>query len=127
MKSNPAYSTKKTISGYTVYPCTYGHIHWLMGQKNPVFTQKGKVDDYALAEICYAFTVEPSPLQSIKGAIAKKKVNDFLINSTTKPLMDLWKHAMQEIELFYDSMTVPKKAIPQVQKSRKPAISAKKR
>jgi hypothetical protein len=69
-KSATAYATPQTVAGHKVYPCAYGHIHWLTERKNPVMTQKGKADDYALAEICFAFTSDPKTLQGIKGAAA---------------------------------------------------------
>ena len=127
MKSKPAYAQPQTIAGHKAHPCAYGHIHWLTERKNPVMTQKGNVDDYALAEICFAFTTDPKTLQSIKGAAAKARVTTFLMESTSRSLVALWTHASKEIENYFASMTVPKKAPAQVAKSRKPATRARKR
>jgi hypothetical protein len=127
MKSATAYAQPQTIAGHKAYPCAYGHIHWLTERKNPVMTQKGKVDDYALAEICFAFTTDPKTLQSIKGAAAKARVTTFLMESTSRSLVALWTHASREIEQYFSSMTVPKKAPAQAVKSRKPATRARKR
>ena len=126
-KSATAYATPQTVAGYKVYPCAYGHIHWLTERKNPVMTQKGKADDYALAEICFAFTTDPKSLQSIKGATTKARVTTFLMESTSRSLVALWTHASKEIESYFSSMTVPKKAPAQATKSRKPATRARKR
>jgi hypothetical protein len=126
-KSAPAYAAPQTIAGYKVYPCAYGHIHWLTERKNPIMTQKGNVDDYALAEICFAFTTDPKSLQAVKGAQAKARVTTFLMESTSRALVALWTHASKEIELYFSSMTVPKKAPAQASKSRKPATRARKR
>ena len=127
MKSAPAYATPQTVAGHKAYPCSYGHIHWLTERKNPLMTQKGKVDDYALAEICFAFTSDPKSLQSAKGAAAKARVTTFLMESTSRSLVALWTHASKEIEQYFASMTVPKKAPVQATKSRKPATRARKR
>jgi len=127
MKSETAYATPRTVAGQKVYPCAYGHIHWLTERKNPVMTQKGKADDYALAEICFAFTTDPKTLQGIKGAQAKARVTTFLMESTSRSLVALWTHASKEIESYFASMTVPKKAPAQATKSRKPATRARKR
>lgn len=128
MKSKTAYATTQTVAGHKVWPCAYGHIHWLTERKNPVMTRKGKVDDYALAEICFAFTSDPKSLQSIKGALAKAKVTTFLMESTSKSLVALWTHASKEIESYFGSLAVPKKAPAQaLTKSRKPATRARKR
>jgi hypothetical protein len=122
-----AYAQKQTIAGHQVYPCTYGHIHWLKERKNPVMIQKGNIDDYALAEICYAFTSDSKSLQSTKGAQAKAKVTSFLMESTSRSLVALWVHASKEIETYFSSLTVPKKATSQAAKSRKPAALVRKR
>lgn len=128
MKSKTAYATPQTVAGHKVWPCAYGHVHWLTERKNPVISQKGKVDDYALAEICFAFTSDPKSLQSIKGAIAKARVTTFLMESTSRSLVALWTHASKEIEAYFGSLTVPKKAPAQaLPKSRKPATRARKR
>jgi hypothetical protein len=127
MKSETAYATPRTVASQKVYPCAYGHIHWLTERKNPVMTQKGNVDDYALAEICFAFTTDPKTLQGIKGAQAKARVTTFLMESTSRSLVALWTHASKEIESYFASMTVPKKAPAQATKSRKPATRARKR
>lgn len=127
MKSQDAYATTQTIAGHTVWPCAYGHIHWLTERKNPLLTQKGNIDDFALAEICYAFTVEPKALQSVKGATAKSKINAFLMGATSGALIKLWTHASKEIEAYFASITTPKKDTPQAQKNRKPATQARKR
>ena len=127
MKYATAYAQPQTIAGHKAYPCAYGHIHWLTERKNPVITQKGNVDDYALAEICFAFTTDPKMLQSIKGATAKARVTTFLMESTSRSLVALWTHASKEIEQYFASMTVPKKAPAQATKSRKPATPARKR
>jgi len=126
-KSATAYSSPQTVAGHKVWPCAYGHIHWLTERKNPVMTQKGDVNDYALAEICFAFTTDPKTLQGIKGTQAKSRVTTFLIESTSKALVALWTHASKEIENYYASMTVPKKAPAQVTKSRNPATRVRKR
>lgn len=126
MKSTPAYATTQTVAGHKAHPCAYGHIHWLTERKNPVMTQKGNVDDYALAEICFAFTTDPKTLQSIKGAMAKARVTTFLMESTSRSLVALWTHASKEIENYFASMTVPKKAQAQALKKRKPATRAQK-
>jgi hypothetical protein len=127
MKSAPAYATPQIVSGHKVYPCTYGHIHWLTERKNPLMTQKGNVDDYSLAEICFAFTTDPKSLQNVKGAQAKARVTTFLMESTSKVLVALWTHASKEIENYFASMTVPKKVPAQAIKKRKPATRARKR
>jgi len=127
-KSAAAYATPQAIAGYKVYPCAYGHIHWLTERKNPVMTKRGKAGDYALAEICFAFTNDPKSLQSIKGAAAKARVTTFLMESTSRALVALWTYASKEIENYFASMTVPKKAPAQAsKKSRKPATRARKR
>ena len=112
MKSAPAYATPQTVASHKVYPCTYGHIHWLTERKNPLMTQKGNVDDYSLAEICFAFTTDPKSLQNME--------------STSRTLVALWTHASKEIENYFSSMTVPKKAPGQALKKRKPATRAQK-
>lgn len=127
MKSAPAYAQTQTVAGHKAWPCAYGHINWLTERKNPVLAQKGKVDDYALAEICFAFTNDPKTLQTIKGAAAKARVTTFLMESTSKSLVALWTHASKQIEEYFASMTVPKKAPAQATKSRKPATRARKR
>lgn len=127
MTTKTAYATTQTVSGHKVWPCAYGHIHWLTERKNPVMTRKGNVDDYSLAEICFAFTTDPKSLQSIKGAIAKARVTTFLMESTSKSLVALWTHASKEIESYFASMVVPKKAPAQAAKNRKPATRARKR
>jgi len=128
MKSTTAYATPQTVSGHKVWPCAYGHIHWLTERKNPVMTQKGKVDDYSLAEICFAFTSDPKSLQSIKGPMAKAKVTTFLMESTSRSLVALWTHASKEIEAYFSTMVVPKKATAQaLPRKRKPATRAQKR
>jgi hypothetical protein len=110
MKSIPAYATPQTVSGHKVYPCAYGHIHWLTERKNPVMTQKGNVNDYALAEICFAFTSDPKSLQGIKGAAAKARVTTFLMESTSKlpsGIVDARKQGDRELLCQHDS---PKKS-----------------
>jgi hypothetical protein len=90
-------------------------------------TQKGNVDDYSLAEICFAFTTDPKSLQNIKGTQAKARVTTFLMESTSRSLVALWTHASKEIENYFSSMTVPKKVPGQAIKKRKPATRARKR
>lgn len=126
-KTKSAYAQPQTVSGHKAYPCAYGHIHWLTERKNPVMTQKGNVDDYALAEICFAFTNDPKTLQALKAATAKAKVTEFLMASSSKSLIALWTHASKEIESYFSSMVIPKKAPAQAVKSRKPATRARKR
>jgi hypothetical protein len=49
------------------------------------------------------------------------------MESTSKVLVALWTHASKEIENYFASMTVPKKAPAQAIKKRKPATRARKR
>ena len=126
-QKDAAYAQSQTIGGVKVWPCAYGHIHWLTSRKNAVITQKGKVNDFVLAEVCFALTNDPKTLQSIKGVQAKSQITSFLMESTSKTLMALWTHASKEIESYFSSMAVPKKAKAQAVKNRKPATRVRKR
>lgn len=125
-QNKSAYSQPKTVAGHKVYPAAYGHINWIVGRKNPVMTGKGAVDDYALAEICFAFTQEPKSLQNITGANAKKRANDLLVESSPKTLIELWTYAAEQIEIYHKTLSFPKKA-PAQSKNRKTANPARKR
>ena len=124
-QKSSAMATKKTVAGFTVYPITYGHVHWLREiRKNKILCGKAE-DDFALAEICYALTKESLPLQSIKGASATKAVNDFLMSGTTAALSALFAYAAEQMEIHIKTLTAPKKQ--PAQANRKPVARVRKR
>lgn len=107
----------KIIHGTKVWPLAYGHRSWLIQRKNKVVLGSKNVDDYAIAEFCFAFTRDPLALQSIKGVAATKVVNDLLFSSSEAKLSALLKHAFEQVEIYQKTLSVPKK--PQAAKGRK--------
>ena len=122
MKSETAQSrsvtdTSKTIHGVKVWPLAYGHRSWLITRKNKVVLGKDDVDDFHIAEFCFAFTKDPLALQSVKGASATKQVNDLLFSSSEAKLRALLKHAFEQVEIYQKTLVAPKK--PQAATGRK--------
>lgn len=115
----------KTIHGVKVWPVTQGHIIWLREiRKNKILNGKPE-DDFAMAEICFAFTQDPLPLQRITGQAATKRVNELLISSPVATLRALFTYAAEQLDIYIKTLASPKK-LP-AQASRKPAARARKR
>lgn len=119
-------ATKK-VAGHTVWPITYGHIVWLRDLRKNKFILKQTVEDFAIAEICFAFTQEPLALQSIKGATATKRINDLLLSTSPATLTALFTHAIEQFEIHAKTLTLPKKAQAAAPPRRKTAARARKR
>jgi len=118
-------ATTKTIAGHKVWPVTHGHIIWLRDiRKNKIICGKAE-DDFAMAEICYAFTQAPLPLQRIVGTKAKTAVETLLIESTPAALISLFTYASEQLEIYLKTLTAPKKQ--PAEASRKPAARVRKR
>ena len=118
-------ATTKTVAGHKVHSIAYGHILWLRDvRKNKILT-KSVEDDFAMAEICFAFTQDPLALQSFTGAKATKSVNDLLLSSSPATLESLFNHATEQITIYCKTLTSPKKA--QAQANRKPVARRRKR
>mgnify|MGYP000166720174 CR=1 FL=1 len=115
----------KTIHGVKVWPVTQGHIIWLREtRKNKILNGKEE-DDFAMAEICFAFTQDPLPLQRITGQVAAKRINELLIASPVSTLRALFTYAAEQLDIYIKTLVSPKK-LP-AQASRKPAARARKR
>lgn len=115
----------KTIHGVKVWPVTQGHIIWLREtRKNKILNGKDE-DDFAMAEICFAFTQDPLPLQRITGQAATKRVNDLLISSPVATLRALFTYAAEQLDIYIKTLAAPKK-LP-AQASRKPVARVRKR
>lgn len=115
----------KTIHGIKVWPVTPGHIIWLREtRKNKVLNGKPE-DDFAMGEICFAFTQDPLPLQRITGQVATKRVNELLIATPVATLRALFVYAAEQLDIYLKTLASPKK-LP-AQASRKPAARARKR
>lgn len=115
----------KTIHGVKVWPVTQGHIIWLRETlKNKILNGKDE-DDFAMAEICFAFTQDPLPLQRITGQAATKRVNDLLISSPVATLRALFTYAAEQLDIYIKTLAAPKK-LP-AQASRKPVARVRKR
>lgn len=115
----------KTIHGVKVWPVTQGHIIWLREtRKNKILNGKEE-DDFTMAEICFAFTQDPLPLQRITGQAATKRVNDLLISSPVATLRALFTYAAEQLDIYIKTLAAPKK-LP-AQASRKPVARVRKR
>jgi len=118
-------ATPKTIHGVKVWPVTQGHLTWLRStRKNKILNGKDE-DDFSMAEICFAFTQDPLPLQRITGQAATKRVNDLLVSTPVRTLKALFVYAAEQLDIYIQTLTSPKKQPAQV--SRKPAARARKR
>lgn len=115
----------KTLHGVKVWPVTQGHIIWLREtRKNKILNGKPE-DDFAMAEICFAFTQDPLQLQRITGQSATKRVNELLLSSPVATLRALFTYAAEQLDIYIKTLASPKKA--PAQESRKPAARARKR
>jgi hypothetical protein len=107
----------KTIHGTKVWPLAYGHRSWLIARKNKVVLGLKNVNDFSIAEFCFAFTKDALSLQNINGVSATKAINDFLFGSSEAKLAAILKHAFEQVAIYQKTMVAPKKA--QAAKSRK--------
>lgn len=124
-QSSSAMATTKTVAGIKVYPVAYGHIYWLRDlRKNKILAGKDE-NDFAMAEICFAFTNDALSLQRLTGAPVTKRINDLLMGNSVATLSSLFEYAAEQLSIHIKTLVSPKK--PTAQVSRKPAARVRKR